>query len=164
MSASPLLLHVFPTFGIGGSQARFAAIANHFGGRYRHAIVALDGVYDCLDRLDGSVDAQRWDVPAPKGRTIPNVLAFRRILRTRKPDLLVTYNWGAIEWALANRPRIVPHIHIEDGFGPEEAERQLFRRRAGPQHCRIAVCHVTAPGVEHMALAGGTRSLRSQWN
>jgi glycosyltransferase involved in cell wall biosynthesis len=40
----------------------------------------------------------------------------------------VTYNWGAIEWAIANRPRIAPHLHVEDGFGPEEADRQLRRR------------------------------------
>jgi glycosyltransferase involved in cell wall biosynthesis len=128
MSAAPLLLHVFPTFGIGGSQARFAAIANHFAGRYRHAIVAMDGAYDCFGRLAANVEAERWDVPAPKTNTVGNVLTFRRLLRARKPDLLVTYNWGSIEWALANRPRIARQVHIEDGFGPEEAKKQLFRR------------------------------------
>jgi glycosyltransferase involved in cell wall biosynthesis len=41
----------------------------------------------------------------------------------------MTYNWGAIEWALANT--IAPlcrHIHLEDGFGLDEADRQLRRR------------------------------------
>jgi glycosyltransferase involved in cell wall biosynthesis len=42
--------------------------------------------------------------------------------------VLVTYNWGAIEWALADRLPICPHIHIADGFGPEEANGQLLRR------------------------------------
>jgi glycosyltransferase involved in cell wall biosynthesis len=128
MTSAPLLLHVFPTFGVGGSQVRFTAIANNFACKYRHVIVALDGSYDCLDRLSPEVDAQRWDVAAPKRNTLGNIRAFRRILRARKPDLLVTYNWGAIEWALANLPQLVPHVHIEDGFGPEEAERQLPRR------------------------------------
>jgi glycosyltransferase involved in cell wall biosynthesis len=50
-------------------------------------------------------------------------------LRKERPDLLLTYNWGAVECALANRlRRPVPHIHFESGFGPEEAERQLLRR------------------------------------
>jgi glycosyltransferase involved in cell wall biosynthesis len=41
----------------------------------------------------------------------------------------LTYNWGAIEWALINRlEKIARHIHIEDGFGPEEASKQLGRR------------------------------------
>ena len=45
------------------------------------------------------------------------------------PDLLLTYNWGAIEWALADRIRpVCPHLHVVDGFGPEEARAQLPRR------------------------------------
>lgn len=131
MTAAPLLLHVFPTFGVGGSQSRLAAIANHFGRRYRHAIVAMDGVYDCFGRLAANLDVGRWEVPVRKGHAIRNVTSFRQVLTSRSPDLLITYNWGAIEWAMANHPRIVPHVHIEDGFGPEEAKRQLWRRVLG---------------------------------
>jgi glycosyltransferase involved in cell wall biosynthesis len=40
----------------------------------------------------------------------------------------VTYNWGAIEWALAAAFTNIAYIHIVDGFGPEEAEHQLARR------------------------------------
>ena len=58
----------------------------------------------------------------PKRRTIANALRARTMVAALKPDLLVTYNWGAIEFALAARllPSI-PHLHCEDGFGPEEA-------------------------------------------
>ena len=43
--------------------------------------------------------------------------------------MLVTYNWGSVEWAMANRLfPLARHIHIEDGFGPEERDRQLLRR------------------------------------
>ncbi|HTH17443.1 MAG TPA: glycosyltransferase, partial [Magnetospirillum sp.] len=45
-----------------------------------------------------------------------------------RPDLLLTYNWGSMEWALANLPHLAPHVHVEDGFGPDEASGQLFRR------------------------------------
>src|SRR5262249_47497140 len=44
------------------------------------------------------------------------------------PDMLITHNWGTIEWVLANWPRLARHIHIEDGFGQEEAKRQIRRR------------------------------------
>jgi len=40
----------------------------------------------------------------------------------------VTYNWRAVEWGLANLFRGCPHVHLEDGFGPDEADRQLRRR------------------------------------
>ena len=42
--------------------------------------------------------------------------------------LLVTSNWGSIEWAIANLDSRVRHLHLEDGFGPEETDRQLLRR------------------------------------
>ena len=45
-----------------------------------------------------------------------------------QPDLLMSYNWGAIEWAAANLPQVCHQVHVEDGFGPEEAARQLPRR------------------------------------
>ncbi len=50
------------------------------------------------------------------------------MLRDIGPDLLVTSNWGSIEWALARIGTGVPHLHLEDGFGPEERAHQLPRR------------------------------------
>src|SRR5205823_2798200 len=55
---------------------------------------------------------------------------FRRLLERLRPNVLVTYHWGAIEWALVNRWRpLVPHVHFEDGFGPEESPTVQLRRR-----------------------------------
>ena len=125
---SPTLLHVFPSFKVGGAQVRFAQIANAFGRSFRHRIFAMDGQYDCRHRLAADLDVDVVDVAAAKGRTLRNASRFRRMLRTLRPHLLVTYNWGAIEWAIANWPALVRHVHIEDGFGPEEATRQLPRR------------------------------------
>lgn len=68
------------------------------------------------------------------------------MLREIKPSLLVTHNWGSTEWALANRWRpVCRHLHIEDGFGPEEVDRQIgrrvwFRRLAlGGRHTQVIV-------------------------
>jgi glycosyltransferase involved in cell wall biosynthesis len=121
-------MHVFSTFRVGGPQVRFALMANCWGNRYHHAVLAMDGAYDCVARLAPEICIERLNLDTPKRRTLRNVMEFRRYLHTHRPDLLVTYNWGAMEWALANRPRIVPHVHIEDGFGVEEADGQLWRR------------------------------------
>jgi L-malate glycosyltransferase len=57
------------------------------------------------------------------------LLGIRRRIVAAKPDLLLTYNWGAIEWALANSLfGLCRHIHFEDGFGPEETDKRLWRR------------------------------------
>ena len=124
----PLVVHVFPTFAVGGAQARFAAIANHFGPAFRHMVVSLDHDLACRDRLRPDLDVTFPHVQAPKGAMLANALTFRRLLRVWRPDVLVTGNWGAIEFALANLPAVTRHIHIVDGFGPEERRGQIRRR------------------------------------
>lgn len=125
---APLLLHVFPTFAVGGAQARMAAIANRCGPAFRHAVIALDGVTAARARLSPALDVRFPAVTPGKGDTLRGVLSARAALRTLRPDVLVTHNWGSIEWVMANALVGLRHIHIEDGFGPEERARQLPRR------------------------------------
>ena len=127
-AAAPLVLSVFSTFAIGGPQVRFAKLANAFGGAFRHAIVSMDGARQCAERLDPLLDVTWPEIALRKGSTFGNVLAIRAALRRLRPDLLVTYNWGAIEWAMANSLAGFPHLHVEDGFGPEERDTQIPRR------------------------------------
>ena len=125
----PLLLHAFSTFKLGGPQARFVELANAFGPRFRHLIVAMDGCYEAGERLDPQVDWQPLPIKIVKGGALANRPAFEQTLREKRPDLLLTYNWGAIEWVAANHwPHFVPHTHVEDGFGPEEAHSLIPRR------------------------------------
>lgn len=122
------LLSIFATFAVGGAQVRYAALANRFGPRYRHLIVAMDGNDSCRQRLSPQLDVTFPPVPIRKGATLTNLRVFRRCLRDWQPDLLITHNWGSIEWAMANLPPRVRHVHIEDGFGSEERDRQIPRR------------------------------------
>lgn len=122
------LLHVYPTFAVGGAQARFVAIANHFGHRWQHVIVAMDGVTTCRERLDPGLDVRFCDAGVIKGDTLGNLRRFRAILRAEQPGCLVTSNWGSIEWGMAATASGIHHVHMEDGFGPEERVRQIPRR------------------------------------
>ncbi len=123
-----VLLHAFSTFKLGGPQARFVQLAHALGPGYRHLIVAMDNCFDAGERLDPTVNWEPMRLEIVKGGALANRGAFRALLQRLKPDLLLSYNWGAIEWAAANLPRVVPHVHVEDGFGPEEAHQQLPRR------------------------------------
>ena len=125
---APLLLHVFPSFAVGGAQQRMAAIANRFGRRWRHAVIALDGNTEARARLAPELDVRFPQIALRKDDTLRSVMRCRDALRALAPAVLVTHNWGTIEWAIANRFGCVPHVHIEDGFGPEERARQLPRR------------------------------------
>jgi glycosyltransferase involved in cell wall biosynthesis len=125
------LLHVFPTFAVGGAQIRFALLANSLGPTFEHVVVSLDGCTGTERLVQPGVRLRLRAVPAHRssGLSLTNMRSFRRFLREEHPDLLLTYNWGAIECALADRFRpLCPHLHVVDGFGPEEARRQLARR------------------------------------
>ena len=120
------LLHVFPSFAVGGQQTRFATIANRLGAPFRHRIVALDGKDGARSLLDPALDVALLPPPAPGPARLWHIA---RRLAASEAAVLLTYNWGAIEWAIVNRffPRL-PHLHFEDGFGPDEADRQKRRR------------------------------------
>ncbi len=148
------VLHVFPTFDVGGAQVRFAQIANACKRRFRHIIVAMDGRYRARERLDPALDVSFRTVMGSPASLLGRIGAYRRELAALKPDVVVTYNWGAIEWALANLPAIVPHIHVEDGFGVEEAKAQL-RRRIWVR--RIALMNARRVVVPSRALAAIAR-------
>ena len=129
MSQRPrVLLHAFSTFQLGGPQARFVQLANALGPEYEHHIVAMDNRFDAGDRLGPQVRWQPVPMTVKKGGLLANRSACRQQLQRLKPDLLLSYNWGAIEWAAANLPKLVSQVHVEDGFGPEEANTQLLRR------------------------------------
>lgn len=124
----PTILHIFPTFGIGGSQIRFATLANRLANRYRHVVVAMDNEHQAASLLAPAVDYQLLPYTLDKRNTVANLIAYRRIIRETGAARLITYNWGATEWGLANLVGGIPHVHIEDGFGPEETKHQIPRR------------------------------------
>lgn len=131
--SAPLhLLHVFSTFDVGGQQTRFVTLVNELGRQFRHTVMAMDNRFGCAERLDPTMDWSTETLTVAKTASLSpgNLVRFRRILRRSRPHLLLTYNWGAIEWALANRwfP-ICRHLHFEDGFGPDESPVRQNPRR-----------------------------------
>jgi len=121
------ILHVFPNFRTGGAQMRFAILAGLLSEDIAHTVVAIDGDTSARMLVPAEANVSYGKVPRHR-RILGRLKSYRRYLRNMTPDILVTYNWGAIEWAIANLFVRVPHIHMEDGFGPEEANRQLLRR------------------------------------
>lgn len=123
------LLHVFASFGLGGVPIRISDIINALPGGFRHTIVSLDACLDARKRVAPHVDVAFGTLALPK-RCLPcSLWEMSKLIRGAAPDLLLTYNWGAIECALANRIlSACDHIHFESGFGTEEADGQLWRR------------------------------------
>jgi glycosyltransferase involved in cell wall biosynthesis len=123
------LLHVFPTFAVGGSQSRLAQLLAIWKERYRHSIVSLDGILAMAEKLPNRPEIAYVPLARPARSTWQGLAQALDIIDTIRPDRLVTYNWGSFNWWLAKRLRpSLRHMHIEDGFGPEEQEKLLRRR------------------------------------
>ena len=143
VEAAPLhLLHVFPTLAIGGARTRLIDIANALPRKFRHTILAMDGNLDAAAGLAPDVRRDIASIPVVHSSnfSLANVRRARRLLRRVAPDLLVTYNSDTFEWSLANWPALTPHIHIEDGFGYDEAPLRPLGRRVWIRRLCLAGC------------------------
>jgi glycosyltransferase involved in cell wall biosynthesis len=150
----PRWLHVFASFEIGGVGLRMGRIINYFGPQFRHAIIAVNSNFEAARYLSTTVDTKLLPPRRNNRGTIAGVLAAAGALRRLRPDLLLTYNWGSIEWAIASRlVSIAPHIHFESGFGKEEADTQI-RRRVLCRRWALAGCaRIVVPSRRLDALA-----------
>lgn len=123
------ILHVFPSLDLGGSQKRLIDLLHSpFGSLHTHFFLSMHKNYGALNAIPQNV---KYDIiePPKKNSFIKRILSYRHILKSINPDLMLTYNWGTIEWALANFSKTAKrHIHLEDGFGPEEQKKTFWRR------------------------------------
>lgn len=142
------ILHLHSTFNLGGKEARAVRLMNAFGDRARHTIVS--GMPDQLSARDAIARTIRYEIaqdpPPLTGR--PSVARFEALARyMRRFDLVLTYNWGAIDGVMARRvfgKNTPPLVHHEDGFNSDEAtglkrERNYYRRFALPAAYALAV-------------------------
>lgn len=135
------LLHLHSSFSAGGKELRAARLMNAFGPAVEHVVVsAQPGAHGAAVALDPVLQVSYpQDFPDLQGRPAP-VRLFRLAKAMRGFDLVLTYNWGAMDAVMAHRLygarlRLAPLVHHEDGFNEDEAaglkpSRNLFRRLA----------------------------------
>jgi glycosyltransferase involved in cell wall biosynthesis len=134
-------LHLHSSFHPGGKELRAVRLMNAFGGGIEHAIVS--GVPEALGAAS-AIDPEfivSWpeDFPPLSGAPTPGRLQ-RLAKAMRGFDLVLTYNWGAMDAVMAHtlfrdRLRLPPLVHHEDGFNEDEARalkqsRNWYRRIA----------------------------------
>ena len=138
------ILHLHSSFNLGGKEARAVRLMNLFGDTARHTIVS--GVPDQLGAREQIAPGIRYEIAQdpPPLTGAPSVARYEAIARyMRRFDLVLTYNWGAIDGVMARRVfgaskkggGLPPLIHHEDGFNADEAkglkvERNVYRRIA----------------------------------
>ncbi len=130
-------LHFFPSFAFGGQQRRLGALVQGLGAEFAHRIYALDGDISGASLIDDHARASIEPLVLRKSAlvSLSNIRGLCRLIAESDADLICTYNFGSIEAVIANRVASnLPHVHHEDGFGPDElhggqkAKRVLARR------------------------------------
>lgn len=150
------ILHLHSTFSLGGKEARAVRLMNAFGDRARHTVVSgVPGALGARSAIDKQVRvAFTDDAPPLAGK--PSVARYQALARyMRRFDLVLTYNWGAMDAVMARRlfPAGLPAlIHHEDGFNADEAERlklerNIFRRIALPAAHALVVPSEKLAGI-----------------
>jgi L-malate glycosyltransferase len=130
----PRILHVHSSFDPGGKELRCARLINAFGAAAEHAIVSAE------PKSLGAAEAISVRVRVAYPRDFPPLTGFPTLKRLRRIaaamagyDLILTYNWGAMDTVMAHTlfadvHKLAPLIHHEDGFNEDEAQRLKVRR------------------------------------
>jgi glycosyltransferase involved in cell wall biosynthesis len=148
----PRILHLHSTFAAGGKETRDVRLMNHWGDALEHVILsAVPGRMEAADLIAPGVPWRRGESAPPlAGAPSPaRVRALGRWIAAQGFDLVLSFNWGALDGALAARWLAGrPVIHHEDGFNEDERDRQrparrLLRRLALPSMSAVVVPSLT---------------------
>src|SRR5215475_8617525 len=121
------LLHIVPSFGLGGMEKVICALIQHTTHSYQHIILALNNNVQASRWLqDEPVQFLHFEKPAQRRRFF---LALASTLRHVRPDVLMTYTWGATDAIWLGRLTGIQHIiHHEHGFNVDEGRTTLWKR------------------------------------
>ena len=146
------ILHLHSSFDPGGKEARAVRLMNAFGDKAKHVIVSgVEGAYGAREAIARGIRYEIAQNPPPlTGK--PSVSRYEAIAKyMARFDLVLTYNWGAIDGVMARRvfaKNMPPVIHHEDGFNADEAARlnpvrNMYRRIAlGAAHALVVPSHL----------------------
>ena len=124
------------------------------GGGFRHTVVATDNRLEAMELVrSAQVETLPW---TPPEGAMAGVRFCRDLLKRVEPDLLLTYNWGAMDAVLAARSaRLNRHVHHEDGFNADEATG-LRSRRNWARRISLRSTEVVVPSANLMNIARKT--------
>jgi len=140
-AARPHILHLHSTFAAGGKERRAVALINRFGPTVAHSIVSGEPLAMGARDLIAPALAVHYPFGFPPLVGRFGVQRLQMLARAMRGfDLILTYNWGAMDAAMAHAlfgpmHGLAPLIHHEDGFNADEAhglkwQRNWYRRLA----------------------------------
>jgi sugar transferase (PEP-CTERM/EpsH1 system associated) len=133
--AVPLIAHIVFRFDYGGLENGLVNLVNRLPvDRFRHAIVALDGIGEDFRRRLHRPDVPVLSIGKRPGKDLPSYYRMWRTLRRLQPDIVHTRNLGTLDMQLAAAAAGVRRrVHGEHGWSPADPQgldpRNLRLRR-----------------------------------
>ena len=130
MPERPLVLHVIYRLAVGGLENGVVNLVNHMpADKYRHAILCMDGATDFSSRL--ARDVEIIELRKRPGKDWASYRRLARVIRTLKPTLTHTRNFGALDTQVVAGLNDVPcRIHGEHGSDVFDVERTLWKNKS----------------------------------
>jgi len=125
-----VVMHVLYSFGIGGLEACIAELINRMNpDRFSHHLCLLSDQMACMGKI-WKPEGIQCHVVRRRFQHDPTLfLRLCALMMRVRPDIVATYNWGAIEAVIAARLSGIRRvIHSEHGFDIDEIYQQKRRR------------------------------------
>ncbi len=115
MNKKPLIAHVLYRLDTGGMERVLITVINHTRSRYRHVVICLEG-FGALRQQIADPDVACLALDKKAGKDWGCYFRLWKSLRRLKPDLVHTYNFGALDAApVAKLAGVRRVLHAERG-------------------------------------------------
>ncbi|MFC5524276.1 TIGR03088 family PEP-CTERM/XrtA system glycosyltransferase [Rhodanobacter ginsengisoli] len=115
MNGKPLIAHVLYRLETGGMERVLVTMINRTQLQYRHAVICLDGFSALREQIEDT-NVPCLALNKRPGKDWPCYFRLWKALRKLKPDLVHSYNFGALDAAPVAKLAGVRHIvHAERG-------------------------------------------------
>ncbi len=132
MNEKPLIAHVLYRLDTGGMERMLVTLIKNTPLHYRHSVICLEG-YGALRASLASADVQCIALHKRPGKDWRCYVRLWRALRHLKPDIVHTYNFGALDMApvakLAGVRRVIHAERGRDAADPNGESRKYRRMR-----------------------------------
>jgi len=131
------VVHVVHSFGTGGLEKGIATLVDRAASDLGHTVLCLTRSGESEKLLPPGTRV--FSLDKRPGNSLRFVLRLARILRSERPDVVHTRNWGGMDGILAARLARLPAVlHGEHGWGmddPDGANRKRILARRFTSRC-----------------------------
>jgi len=120
---------VFPSFDVGGMETQMVEVVNRLSSQFNFYIISLIDAFACKSRINQSSAISYFTLNKKSDHFQVSCFKLFIIFKKIKPDVVVTFNFGAIEGILAAKLcRVANIVHFEHGFHSTEVKKRKARR------------------------------------